>query len=323
MYGIYSMENPLLSIVTPVYNVATYLTDSLRSILQQEFRDFELILIDDGSTDGSGAICDEFGAQDDRIRIVHQANGGLSVARNTGIALARGAYITFVDSDDTISPDLYLKNMKILHENPSIDLIEFPVFVDYGSPKQRLWRKGPHHYKGITFEAWFKEKGYNHMYAWNKIFRRNLFDEIRFPAGKLYEDIYTIPLILKKCSHYFLSDQGIYYYHASEGSISRTRSFEQYSALFDSNYQLWREACRDRHLTTDCEVFSLNLADWLISMGRTDMKQTRRLIGSYEAPSISLGTLLRLPVPLSRKIKNLPLALFGRKVHCMIYSLIK
>ncbi|MEG1188067.1 MAG: glycosyltransferase [Bacteroidales bacterium] len=316
------MENPLLSIITPVYNVAHYLPDCIESILAQQFTDFELILINDGSTDESGELCDRFAQRDTRIRVFHQDNRGLSGARNQGIDAARGEYIAFIDSDDTVSPDLFATNMKILGADPSIDLLEFPIFVYYGAPEAHLWRKGPHDFNETPFEEWFRRKGYDHTYACNKLFRSNLFRDIRFPEGKIFEDIFTIPKIFKECRHYYLSDRGIYYYHAREGSISRKESFEKYYALFESNYALWNIVRSDKALATDAEIFSLSLADWMVSMKRTDSKRTREVMQHYPLPRITPMQLLRLPMPLKRKLKNMPLVLFGSRIHCMIYTLI-
>lgn len=317
------MENPLLSIVCPVYNVAPYLKACLQSLLTQEFHDFELILVDDGSSDGSGALCDQAAAKDTRVRVFHQANHGLSGARNRGIESARGEYLAFVDSDDTVSPELFAENIRILQQNPSIDLLEFPIFVYYGAPEAHLWRKGPHDFTGIPFEEWFRQKGYAHTYACNKIYRRKLFGQIRFPEGKIFEDLFTIPQIIQKCTHYYLSDKGIYYYYAREGSISRTENFNKYHALFESNYRLWQMARKNETLHPEAAVFSLELADWLASMGRLDIRQTYRVMQCYESPRPGIWKLLRMAVPLRQKLKNLPLALFGRHVHCLIYTCIK
>ena len=109
---------PKLSVIVPVYNTEKYLRECIDSILAQTFRDFELILVDDGSTDGSGAICDEYAKQDERIRVIHQENGGITVARKSGVRAARGEYVTFVDSDDWIDKDMY----RIMLEEETADI---------------------------------------------------------------------------------------------------------------------------------------------------------------------------------------------------------
>ncbi len=115
--------NPPLSIIVPVYNVENYLCQCIDSILNQSYTDFELILVDDGSQDRSREICDRYAFEDKRIIVVHKQNGGLSSARNAGIEISRGKYLSFIDSDDFISEDYYLWNMEYLIDHPQIDIL--------------------------------------------------------------------------------------------------------------------------------------------------------------------------------------------------------
>ena len=132
------MNSPVLSIIMPVYNVENYLQMAVMSVLEQEFKDFELILVDDGSFDRSGEICRELASQDARIVLITQQNKGLSGARNTGIKAARGEYITFIDSDDTIAKNTLSDNMNILSQEKDFDILEYPIYVSYNSPKENL-----------------------------------------------------------------------------------------------------------------------------------------------------------------------------------------
>lgn len=119
---------PTLSVIVPVYNVAAYLPACLDSILGQTFTDFELLLIDDGSTDGSAVLCDQYAASDGRIRVIHKANAGVSAARNTGLDMARGAFITFVDSDDALgTPNTLAENVRLLTADAATDVVQFPI----------------------------------------------------------------------------------------------------------------------------------------------------------------------------------------------------
>lgn len=121
-------STPTLSVIVPVYNVADYLPACLDSILGQTFTDFELLLIDDGSTDRSGAICDDYARRDARIRAVHRVNAGVSAARNAGLDMARGEFITFVDSDDALgTPDTLAENLRLLTADPETDIVQFPA----------------------------------------------------------------------------------------------------------------------------------------------------------------------------------------------------
>ncbi|MDD4608609.1 MAG: glycosyltransferase, partial [Bacteroidaceae bacterium] len=118
---------PTLSIIVPVYRVEAHLAACIESILSQSYTNFELLLVNDGSPDTCGDICEQYAAKDKRIKVIHQENGGLSAARNSGIEQAKGIYITFVDSDDTIAPHTYLSNMQLLLNDSSIDLLEYPA----------------------------------------------------------------------------------------------------------------------------------------------------------------------------------------------------
>ena len=162
-----------LSIIIPVYNNEKTLERCVTSIISQSFRDYQMILVDDASTDKSPSMCDDFVKADHRIQVVHKKeNAGLSEARNTGIRKARGEYITFIDSDDYIQADTLAQLMEILSIHHEYDILEYPVWEHYGNPKKqrRLFLK-----KNVYInmdEYWFKGKAYMHSYAWNKIYKR-------------------------------------------------------------------------------------------------------------------------------------------------------
>ena len=122
-----------LSIIIPVYNVVKWLERCVLSVVSQGLVDYEVILVDDGSTDGSGALCDELCHQYESLKVIHQPNGGLSAARNAGMAAAKGRYITFVDSDDELCPNTLLENLECLLRNPEVDMLEYPIEVHAGS----------------------------------------------------------------------------------------------------------------------------------------------------------------------------------------------
>ena len=125
-----------LSIIIPVYNVEQTLQRCVKSVLEQSFTNYEIILIDDGSTDKSGQMIDSLAETDNRCTAIHQPNRGLSAARNTGIEIATGNYITFIDSDDFIAPETLTPLMNILETRKGIDLLEYPVLEHHGSPKE-------------------------------------------------------------------------------------------------------------------------------------------------------------------------------------------
>ena len=124
------MKKIMLSVIIPVYNVEKYLRKCVDSILLQDFANMEVILVDDGSPDNSGAICDEYAEKDARVKVIHKENGGVSSARNTGLDVAQGKYIAFVDSDDYLLPNSFQPNVEYMENHPDIDLLQFPISYD-------------------------------------------------------------------------------------------------------------------------------------------------------------------------------------------------
>lgn len=185
-----------LSIIIPVYQAQDTLDRCIESILLQSFTDYEIILVDDGSTDECPILCDNYTQKDHRISVIHKQNGGLSDARNAGIRQAKGEYITFIDSDDAIQEETLQPLIDELLIHPDIDVIEYPVKERIGHPtKEKLLTFYKKSYEN-NIDYWLGEQAYNHAYAWNKIFRRTLFKNISFPKGKNFEDIQTIPYLI-------------------------------------------------------------------------------------------------------------------------------
>lgn len=320
------MNVPLLSIIVPVYKVETYLAGCLESILGQSFGNFELILVDDGSPDRCGAICDEYARKDRRIKVIHKANGGLSSARNAGIDRASGHYLTFVDSDDTLSEETYQKNLGIVCNDPSVDLLEYPVQIHYGSPGQYLLDLKENQLRGKKeiFRYWMKERGYLHAYAWNKIYKRKLFEQIRFPEGKTFEDLYTTPRLLERCNHYYISPYGMYYYYSRPSSITRDPSFEDRLCLLEANIRIMdisRRYLPDMpELLSAHYLYSVNHLIDLLRCKGGDAKPKEEMFARMNTVKTTFPGLMRLDLPLRMKLKNLPLALCGLKTHCTLYA---
>lgn len=316
--------NPTLSIIVPVYKVEAYLHACIDSITGQPFGDFELILVDDGSPDRCGAICDEYAAQDSRIRVIHQPNGGLSSARNTGINIARGAYLTFVDSDDTVSADTYPQNMSTLLSDPSIDLLEYPVLISYGSPEERLWKNKTQHIHGKEniFSYWIKTGGYHHAYAWNKIYKRELFENVRFPEGKTFEDIYAMPQILDRATHLYMSGQGVYYYHSRAASITRSAAYMDFYYLLEANLAVLKRIGGKTGLRKEFLIhylYTVNILIDLLKCPDANKDTNRRMTGELKDYHVSARQLAALDIPARLKYKNYSLALLGLKAHCALY----
>lgn len=216
----------MISVIVPVYNVQDYVRRCLESVAAQTFTDFECIVIDDGSTDLSGKICDEFCEGDPRFRVIHQSNAGLGFARNTGLDLAAGEYVYFIDSDDTISPrTLEMAYEKIVSE--PLDWVEF-AYIRVTPEGERLpgfdetTRGDGTVFSGLdALEAlfWHKEYANVSMAVWNKLFRRDAIGDLRFKHASIGEDLYFIIMFLTKCGRVAHISPVLYYWTNRPGSL--------------------------------------------------------------------------------------------------------
>lgn len=222
---------PDISVVVPVYNVITFLKRCIGSILGQTFRDFEVILVDDGSTDGSGEICDEIANSDSRVVTIHKENGGLSEARNFGIDVAKGKYLFFVDSDDYIHADT-LSEMYRVAQQTGADIVECDYKRVTSKDQPGKTKIESHNNSKVNLythdQALIKMLNYDfNVVAWNKLYLSSLFENIRYPVGKLHEDEFTTPLVIDGCSSYATIDKAYYMYTQREGSIMNTSFSEK------------------------------------------------------------------------------------------------
>lgn len=211
-----------LSIVIPVYRVEATLQTCIESVVSQDYDNFELILVDDGSPDKCPQICDQWAAKDKRIRVIHQKNRGLSDARNSGIDQAKGEYITFVDSDDFVGEHTYAPLMDYLETHPETDILEYEALLYCGSPKEQELNFPKTKVYHDMEDYWFSEKAYEHAYAWNKIYRATLFQHARFPTDVVFEDICTLHRLLKHTQTFTVIGEGRYYYCFNPEGITAT-----------------------------------------------------------------------------------------------------
>ncbi|MCL6747661.1 glycosyl transferase family 2 [Prevotella sp. TCVGH] len=236
-----------LSIIIPVYLAEETLQRCVKSILQQTFTNWELILVDDGSPDGCPALCDEYCQQDARIKVVHQVNGGLSAARNSGLLQAQGSYVTFVDSDDYVRKDTYQQVMQQLVEKPEIDIIEYPITLHAGNKQREKILSFPVKSYNNMLTYWFESKAYLHTYAWNKVYKRRLFNQVRYPANKVFEDVYTLPLLLRQSKVVATTDKGMYFYVDNPQGITATAGGEQLKDLLHAHLAVLQDSQLTEH----------------------------------------------------------------------------
>lgn len=215
---------PLISVIVPVYNVARFLKKCVQSILSQTFTDFELLLIDDGSTDDSRLICDDYQKKDDRIKVVHKINGGLSSARNAGLDLAKGNYVCFIDSDDFVHVNFLERLYNSIKDNDSdISCCNFAFTNEEGEilsvqNKNCLFSSRTYDKNKISKIAFDKNR-ISFVITVNKLYKRKLFDNIRFPLGRLHEDEWVVHRIFGEAKSISTIEDVLYYYVQREGSI--------------------------------------------------------------------------------------------------------
>lgn len=207
----------MISVIVPVYNVEPYLRKCIESIINQTYRELEILLIDDGSTDRSGEICEDF-RRDSRIRVFHTENRGLSAARNLGLDNACGEYIGFVDSDDWIEADMYELLLRKAEETGA-DIVECGVFIEYSTvtKKQAAFQNTVSDTRAVEVLI---EDGIRTQ-VWNKIWKRHVFVDIRFPEGRSFEDIATTYKLLQHAVVTGISEFS-YHYIQRGSSISQS-----------------------------------------------------------------------------------------------------
>lgn len=239
------MITPTISIIVPIYNTEKYLHRCVDSILSQTFVDFELILVDDGSTDLSGRICDEYAAKDSRIKVIHKKNGGQSSARNVGIEISKGKYIVFVDSDDWISTDCF-EYLYTLIEKYNADAVSADFVFAYEN-KSISFQKNRNLKEKIIDKAeeilcyYLKQDkmhGKNDFAVWGKLFKRELFSELCFPTGKIYEDNIINFKLFQKCIRYVKSTKEIYAYFQHDTSTTKSKLSRKHLDLIDSSKEM-------------------------------------------------------------------------------------
>ena len=280
-----------LSVIIPVYRVEHTLERCIESVLRQRVDGMEVILVDDGSPDSCPRLCDEWSLRDSRIKVIHKSNGGLSDARNAGIELAKGTHITFVDSDDFIAPDTYEPLLSIIGD---ADILEYSVAE---------WLALPDKTFTDTNSYWLQTQAYLHTYAWNKIYRRNLFDDVRYPKGKVFEDAYTLPHLLRKARKVVTSSKDFYHYCYNPDGITAKADGTQLAMLLEAHLK--------NEMPVD-DTYYLYLANIQIDVWE-------RLGGETTLPYRRLKLRQLTGINL---LKALVLNIFGVKTLCKITKLI-
>ena len=305
----------LVSVIVPVYNVENFLKRSVHSIVSQTYPELEIILVDDGSTDFSGAICDEF-LSDFRIKVIHKQNGGLSDARNTGLDEGSGSFVFFLDSDDYLNTDAIETLMHYAKEERS-DVVVFPFqkVDESGVPlmcEEVDVEKKIEVIKSTTMlDRITRDKYWWYVPAWNKLYRRKVWNDIRFPVGKLHEDEYVVHEVFGTCDSVVVISDQLLYYVQRDGSITKHFSdrnrMDKTDALINRSYYYLDHGFCDLAMAT----FMSAIDKYLIPVARDNKQRNSAL----RAELRTLRTQFSLrPFRLKDRIK-IYIALYFDKVY--------
>lgn len=240
---------PLVSVIIPVYKVENYLDECVQSVLRQTYRNMEIFLVDDGSPDRCGQMCEEYATEDSRIRVIHKENGGLSSARNAGIDACHGEYIAFIDSDDSVSP-VFIEALVTAAENCDADVVasEFPPGFWDGDPLPVLTDT----MEQVTIGAISPDDALLGLFyqkdptgAQFKLYKRHIFEELRFPVGYLFEDLATTYKAFLATKRMGFVRGKLYAYRKRMGSIVRQSFNEQKMIMIPISRQVVTDISRE------------------------------------------------------------------------------
>lgn len=233
---------PVVTIIIPVYQVKNYLERCVSSVLSQTFTDYEIVLVDDGSTDGSGEICDRYAAKYNNIKVIHKENSGLSSARNAGLQLADSKYIMFVDSDDMIHSKTLETQISLLEDN-SADCVICPLqrfsHLNEIDAFSEINKSDFSVVTGIQAEKGFFNNPNAGMYvsSCGKVFKRELLEGIRFPEGRLFEDEFITYKVYFKSDKVVILNQPLYYYFVNANGITQNLTLNKRFDSYDAQYE--------------------------------------------------------------------------------------
>lgn len=370
-----------LSIIIPVYRVEQTLDRCVRSVLCCERRDIEVLLVDDGSPDSCGTLCDQWATRDARVRVLHKRNGGLSDARNAGIEASRGDLLMFVDSDDELAPGTIEAAMKTMEEDEACDIAEFGVLrvsrssddkeeracskpVDGSCSNKPLFLEGElvfdpqtvseTHYADMRL-YWLRTRAYTHSYACNKIYRRRLFQDVRYPVGRVFEDMFTLPPLLLRAKRLRIIPHGCYIYHINSSGITACADHDasMTAMLLTASIDAWRlldidNAPREERKLQDLyymHILNIQITTYLLAgkhgvashksmdsqqgetaqQGETSQKSEASQQGGASQQSVVLPMRRVVPWHLPRRfvLKAFALHLLGVEGVCKLFSCLK
>lgn len=281
-------QNELISIIVPIYNVEKYLKRCIDSIVNQTYKKLEIILVDDGSTDKSSNICDNYAKEDNRIKVIHKKNGGISETRNIGIENCQGKFIGFVDPDDYIGKDLYnILHHNLIESDSDISICNFKTFefesIDFTNIIGYIQYNNIDALKELIFD----KKITSHL--WNKLYKKELFDSIKFPLNKIYEDLSVMYLLFYKSKKIVFSNSIQYGYYQRANSLCNSKSMNEnkaknYIEAVNSRYNFLKENCNKfNQILLASRVQSLVVLNYVVAKSRNhELYNNKIMIDDYK-----------------------------------------
>lgn len=307
------VDNPLISIIVPVYNVEIYLSQCIDSIIKQTYANIEIILVDDGSTDNSGIICDEYKKKDNRIVVIHKTNGGLSDARNAGMKIASGDWIGFVDSDDYISLKMYEVLLRLCNKyEVEMACVTFDCFDDGSQPKsiERDINEAVIDSSRFLKSIIYGDKEVEHTFSvWDRIYSRSLIDGLEFPKGKCYEDVCFTGIVAVKAGRIAYRNEALYHYRLRNGSISHVEKRGGYDRkLISDRLPLQRQLIqylRNENFDLIAKLAEVQYYQEFLCFAGMDcyLEYRKEIDNILDEWRPNFSSLIRLPVSIGEKFK--------------------
>ena len=322
-------DNDLITIIIPVYNVEKYIDKNIQSVINQTYKKMEIILVDDGSTDNSGKKCDQYINIDNRIKVIHKENGGLSDARNKGLEISTGKWVYFLDSDDFL-PRFSIETLYNLANKNNAD-ISVGTFYDYYNPDFDIDYEMFDKNLDITIDIYDKEQGLETMLynskitnaACNKLYKRKLFENITFPKGKLYEDLGTTYKLFYKAKKVVLTNQHTYCYFRDRTDSIMHKTYnsnrmqglkyaEEIVEFIEKNVPQIKKSAISR-LYMECVFILIEIPK------DKKFKEDRKKINEY-LRKYRIQIILNKKMPIKQKILAI-ISIFGKKVLMLVWNL--
>ena len=315
-----------ISIIVPVYKVEKQLNTCIESILNQTFTNYELILVDDGSPDKCGEICDEYEKKDKRIKVIHKKNGGLSDARNAGLDIAKGKYIGFVDSDDIIHPEMYERMYNFINKyNVDIVQCKFKKFksIEDINKLSNINNTNIEYYTSKEAIIDMIDNNKINVNTWNKLYKRELFENERFPKGKIHEDEFLTYKLMYESNKIAYINEELYYYYQNDNGIMNgstlIKRLDRIEALEERSNFFLKNGDKDLYNKSNTALFFALNKLYFIFKRNKQLRKEEQYINLLKDKIIKTASILSDNVYLSKKNIQIVNLINKNKIFINIY----